>query len=106
MFLIVGALCEDEDEDTMEDLKSRAHRIVHFPNGTTEIWLDDLCRVVVLPDDSKSLKARMIKLPKSLKAARMMELPIPGASLPGGRYGGSAAGTVAASATASDEWRF
>jgi hypothetical protein len=92
MFLIVGALCEDED--IIEDLKSRAHRIVHFPNDTTEIWLDELCRVVVLPDDgSKSLKDRMIKIPNT------------GASSPGGRSGGSA-GTVAASATASDEWRF
>ena len=95
MFLIVGALCDSEDEDIIEDLKSRAHRIVHFPNGTTEIWLDELCRVYVASLDGgrKSLKARIIKI------------PITGASLPGGRSG--SAGTVAGSATASDdEWRF
>jgi hypothetical protein len=92
MFLIVGALCEDED--IIEDLKSRAHRIVHFPNGMTEVWLDELCRVVVAPPD----RGR-----RSFKA-RFMKMPITGASSPGGRSG--SAGTVAASATASDEWRF
>jgi hypothetical protein len=88
MFLIVGALCEDE---YIEDLKCRAHRIVHFPNGKTEFWLDDVCCVVVLANGSKFPKTRM-------------RIPIPGASSPGG--GSGSAGTVAASATASDEWRF
>jgi hypothetical protein len=73
MFLIVGALCED-----IEDLKGRAHRIVHFPNDKTEFWLVDVCSVVVLANGSKCPKTRI-------------RIPIPGASSPGG--GSGSAGT-------------